>query len=111
MGKDLNISLLYDIYAPLLTPKKREVFEMYYFDDLSLAEIACHTGTSRQGVRELIVRTEEELRAYDGALSLFKKEEESRQRDRRICLVAEKIEKEFPEEAGVLRSLVGRKGE
>ena len=72
--KDLKGLVLYDLYAPLLSEKKREVFEMYYWDDLSLAEISEHTGTSRQGVRELIVRTVAELSEYEAALGLFEKD-------------------------------------
>lgn len=68
--KDFSICLLYDIYAPILSEKKRTVFELSYCQDLTLSEIAEHTGTSRQGVRELIVRTCEELEELENALHL-----------------------------------------
>ena len=71
--KDLGLSDLFDIYAPLLTEKKREVFLMYYSDDLSLAEIAEQTGTSRQAVRDLLGRTGDELRSFEKALGLYEK--------------------------------------
>ena len=71
--KDLSLSLLYDIYAPLLSEKKKEAFEGYYLSDLSLSEIAQDTGTSRQAVRDLISRTCVELREYEEKLGLLKK--------------------------------------
>ena len=71
--KDLSLTLLYDLYAPLLSQKKREVFEAYYLSDLSLSEISEETGTSRQAVRDLITRTAAELREWDQGLELLKK--------------------------------------
>jgi predicted DNA-binding protein YlxM (UPF0122 family) len=71
--KDLSLSLLYDVYSPLLSEKKREAFEGYYLSDLSLSEIAQDTGTSRQAVRDLISRTCSELREYEVKLGLLKK--------------------------------------
>ena len=74
--KDLSLSLLYDIYAPLLSDKKREAFEGYYLSDLSLSEIAQDTGTSRQAVRDLVSRTCSELREYEEKLGLLRKRKE-----------------------------------
>lgn len=56
--KDLNVSILLDFYANVLTDKQREVVELYYNEDLSLSEIAQHVGISRQGVRDSIKRGE-----------------------------------------------------
>ena len=66
--KDFSVCLLYDIYAPLISEKKRTVFELSYWQDLSLSEIAEHTGTTRQGVRELLKRTCDELEEFENAL-------------------------------------------
>ena len=74
--KDLSLSLLYDIYSPLLSEKKRDAFEGYYLSDLSLSEIAQDTGTSRQAVRDLISRTCTELREYEEKLGLLGKRKE-----------------------------------
>ena len=71
--KDLSIVVLYDLYSPLLSEKQRTVFEYYYNDDLSLSEIAEHTLTTRQGVRDLLKRSEEQLRAFEAALRLKEK--------------------------------------
>ncbi len=59
MPKKMELSFLIDIYAPLLTEKQREVVELYYYEDLSLAEIAAISKISRQGVRDSIKRAED----------------------------------------------------
>jgi predicted DNA-binding protein YlxM (UPF0122 family) len=74
--KDLSLALLYDLYAPLISEKKKAVFEAYYLSDLSLAEIAQETGTSRQAVRDLIVRTSKELKEYEEKMGLCKKQKQ-----------------------------------
>lgn len=109
--KDLSVTLLYDFYAPLLSEKKREVFEMYYFEDLSLAEISEHTKTSRQGVRELIVRTGEELRDFEKALGLFEREKQDEKLRASLSQIAERIEKDFPQDAEFIRTNFLQKGE
>ena len=74
--KDLSLALLYDLYAPLISEKKREVFEGYYLSDLSLSEIAEETGTSRQAVRDLVERTKKELLSYEEKIGLLAKRKE-----------------------------------
>ena len=52
----LEMSLLFDFYGETLTEKQRELFDLYYNEDLSLSEIAEHAGITRQGVRDSIKR-------------------------------------------------------
>ena len=66
--KDMRIVELIDIYGPLLSDRRRELIESYYFDDLSLSEIAINTGISRQGVRESIKKSESELESFEDKL-------------------------------------------
>lgn len=73
--KDFSVCLLYDIYSPLISEKKRVVFELSYWEDMSLSEIAEHTGTTRQGVRELLNRTLDELSEYESLLHLKEQRE------------------------------------
>lgn len=73
--KDLSLCSLYDKYAPLLSDKQKSAFELYYLEDLSLAEIAEHTHTSRQAVRELVAHTAADLKRYEEALMLCQKQE------------------------------------
>ena len=58
MPKELAMSLLFDLYGKVLGVRQREIFEDYYDNDLSLAEIAERFGITRQGVRDYIKRAE-----------------------------------------------------
>lgn len=69
-GKPLEMSLLFDFYGETLTEKQRELFDLYYNEDLSLAEIAEHAGITRQGVRDSIKRAEHALREMEDRLGL-----------------------------------------
>lgn len=69
-GKPLEMSLLFDFYGETLTEKQRELFDLYYNEDLSLAEIAEHAGITRQGVRDSIKRAEHTLRDMEDRLGL-----------------------------------------
>ncbi|MBR5308865.1 MAG: DNA-binding protein [Clostridia bacterium] len=76
--KDLKYAALYDVYGGLLSEKQSYALEMYYCDDLSLAEIAEHIGITRQGVRDQIKHAEEELERFEEKLGLARKSEELR---------------------------------
>ena len=54
--KDMRLSLLYDYYSELLSAKQRQVFELYYNEDLSLSEISEQLDITRQGVRDICHR-------------------------------------------------------
>lgn len=71
--KNLKISLLLDFYGAILTEKQRESLELYYNEDLSLAEIAEIASISRQGVRDNIKRGENILLEMEEKLSFFEK--------------------------------------
>ena len=66
--KDYRISYLLDFYGNILTDKQRDAIDLYYNEDLSLAEIADHVGITRQGVRDAIKRGEETLLEMEGKL-------------------------------------------
>lgn len=73
MAKDLNITMLLDVYGQLLTEKQRFAIDLYYNEDLSLAEIADEIDISRQGVRESIKQGEKHLFEYEEKLSIVKR--------------------------------------
>lgn len=79
MDKKLATSDLLDIYGELLTEKQRDMLELYYNDDLSLAEIAEHYEISRQGVHDSIKRGEETLNEYERVLGLKAQQENYKQ--------------------------------
>ncbi len=73
MAKDLNITILLDVYGQLLTEKQRFAIDMYYNEDLSLAEIAEEIDISRQGVRESIKQGEKHLLEYEEQLGVVRR--------------------------------------
>ena len=81
--KNLRISVLLDHYGAMLTDKQREVIDLYYNDDLSLAEIAEQEGITRQGVRDNIKRGEAQL------LEMEQKLHAARRFERLAALVTE----------------------
>ena len=56
--KAFHMTMLFDFYGDLLTDRQKEFFDLYYNEDLSLAEIAENAGITRQGVRDVLVRSE-----------------------------------------------------
>ena len=75
--KDLNIGFLLDFYGDILKDRRRDALDFYYNNDMSLSEIAEEMGISRQGVRDLIKKAEEELFFYEEKLGLAKKFEDA----------------------------------
>ena len=71
--KDLSISVLFDYYGDALSDKQKEIFDAYYNLDLSLSEIAENMGITRQGVRDFIKRTEQQLLDFEDKLGFSKK--------------------------------------
>jgi len=65
--------ILYDFYSGLLSDKQQEYFEDYYFNNLSLGEIAENTGLSRNAIHKNIKRKEEKQKFYEEKLELYKK--------------------------------------
>ena len=68
--KNLKIVYLLDFYGEALDEHTRNVMNAYYEDDLSLSEIAEDCGISRQGVRHVIKKGEEQLLFLEDALKL-----------------------------------------
>ncbi len=64
---------LYDLYNNLLTEKQKGYFENYYFDDLSISEIAMNYNISRNGVYDQLKRVEDALLDYEAKLNLANK--------------------------------------
>ena len=68
--KNMKLSYLLDTYGSVLDERTRSVLDSYYNDDFSLSEIASGMGISRQGVRHLIKKGEDELLALERALGI-----------------------------------------
>ncbi len=65
-----EIALLLDFYGNALTERQRRTAELYFQEDLSLAEIADMTGITRQGVRDGLKKAEKALFEYEDRLGI-----------------------------------------
>ena len=94
--KDLKIGFLLDFYGDVLSERKRTVMAYYYYDDLSLGEIAEEIGISRQGVRDLIKKAEEELCFYEEKLGLASRFQRIQKKAEELLIELNKTEAEEP---------------
>ena len=65
-----EIALLLDFYGNTLTERQRRTAELYFQEDLSLAEIAEMTGITRQGVRDGLKKAEKALFGLEKSLGI-----------------------------------------
>ncbi len=88
--KNLEIGYLLDFYGDVLPERRRDIMDLYYNDDLSLAEIAEQIGITRQAVRDCIKKTESELYFYEEKLGLRRRlTEAAAHLDRALSLLPE----------------------
>ena len=86
-----RMSMLFDFYGDLLTERQREFYDLYYNEDLSLAEIAENYGISRQGVRDVIVRAEAAMTEIEDKTHIIRRFQQSRQAIAAISQAADKL--------------------
>ncbi len=106
MAKDLNIIILLDIYGHLLTEKQRFAIDLYYNEDLSLAEIAEEINISRQGVRESIKQGEKRLIEYEKTLGLVKRFQNISAQLKKINELIEPLDSDIREKISELLSII-----
>lgn len=106
--KNLELGYLLDFYGELLSERKRTVMEMYYNEDFSLAEVAVEIGISRQGVRDIIKKSEEELLFFEEKLGLAQKLKNVSQKAAELKEIASELNlsQEFQEKLSELISTV-----
>ncbi len=90
--KNLEIGVLLDFYGDVLSERKRTVLDYYYNNDLSLAEIAEEIGISRQGVRELIKKSGDELLFYEEKLGLARRFRDAEEQAKQLLTMMEREE-------------------
>lgn len=73
MEKNVEVSLLFSFYGRMLTDRQADTVELYYNEDLSLAEVGAELGISRQGVRDNLKRAEAILYDTEEKLGLVQK--------------------------------------
>lgn len=70
---NIKLTILYDYYGELLTSKQQSYFEEYYFNNLSLQEIADNYEVSRNAVFNSLKEIEKKLEYYEEILKLYEK--------------------------------------
>lgn len=73
MDNRLYLIDLYDLYGELLTDKQQSYFEDYYFDNLTLQEIAENSDVSRNAIHKQIKEAEDKLNHFESVLNIYKK--------------------------------------
>ena len=70
MEERVYIISLYDYYGKLLTEKQQKYFEDYYFDNLTMEEIAENDKISKNAVSKQLISIKEKLKYYENMLKL-----------------------------------------
>lgn len=73
MDERTKLIILYDYYENLLNENQRDIFEDYYFDNLSLNEIAENNAVSKNAIFKQLKSIEEKLIDYEEKLQFNKK--------------------------------------
>jgi hypothetical protein len=85
MNEINELVLLYDYYGELLSESQRNYFEDYYFNNLSLSEIADNLDVSRNAVHKQIKVSSDKLYDFEKKLKVIEK-------TNKIKKIASKIE-------------------
>ena len=64
---------LFELYKNLLTPRQIEIFQLYFFDDLTLREISDNLKISRSAINKTIKNIQVKLEGYEEKLKLKEK--------------------------------------
>lgn len=62
---------LYDYYGSLLTEKQSKYFKDYYFNNLSLQEIADNYNVSKNAISKTLIEVNNKLDDYEKKLKLY----------------------------------------
>ncbi|NMA51082.1 MAG: DNA-binding protein [Mollicutes bacterium] len=62
---------LFNIYAFLLTEKQKEIFSLYYEENLSLSEIAEYMKVSKSYIGKIVTNVKERLDYYENNLKHY----------------------------------------
>ena len=93
MEKNVEISILCDLYGKLLTQKQFDFLNDYYNNDLSLSEIAENNQITRQAVRDIIKKGEKKLFEYEEKLLFMKRMSNQEKTIEHVLSELTKIEK------------------
>ena len=82
---NIEIGILFDYYGELLTDRQQEIFKDYYFDNLTMQEIADNNEISKNAVSKELKLVSEKLLDFENKLNIYSK-------DKRIKRIIDKIE-------------------
>ncbi len=71
MEKFEYINELMPFYQSLLTARQNEILQYYYFEDLSITEIAELLSISRNAVHDTIKKSTNQINKYEEKLNLY----------------------------------------
>ena len=71
MDKIIYLTNLFDYYGELLTDKQQTYFKDYYFNNLTLSEIAKNENVSRNAIHKQIKDSENKLLNYEKVLKQY----------------------------------------
>ena len=87
--KNMKLAYLLDFYIDILDKHSQDIMRAYYEDDLSLAEIANDIGISRQGIRHIIKKCEEEILSLEAVLRLGEKHSDNERAIEKLKLLTD----------------------
>ena len=107
MEKNVEVSILCQLYGNLLTNKQYEFLNDYYNNDLSLSEIAENNNITRQAVRDIIKKGEKKLFEYEEKLMFMKRTLNQEKKIEKVLEELTKIQKDYSDKqiASVLESI------
>lgn len=71
MDENLYLTILYDLYEKLLTETQKEYFKLYYFENLTMDEIAENLNISKNAVFKSINTTTNKLKELEKKLGIY----------------------------------------
>ncbi|CCV64054.1 conserved hypothetical protein [Alteracholeplasma palmae J233] len=74
--KTEQLNNLFEIYQELLTEKQKKYYELYYYEDYSLQEIAEIFEISRNAVFDQLKKVEKHLNHYEEKLKIYNNKEQ-----------------------------------
>ena len=63
-------TLLFDLYAEMLTERQREIYHAYFFEDMTMEEVGDKLGITRQAVNFALKQAGRNLDHLEGRLGL-----------------------------------------
>ena len=75
MNDLIYYSALFDYYGELLSEKERDYFKDYYFENLTLQEIAENNEVSRNAVSKALKSAKEKMEYFEKKLHLLSRKE------------------------------------